>query len=79
MDSKVQQFFLRNGALDCEFYDFLIEEYARIDRDHLLDHAVTEFRQQFPQQQAQFTNEKIYDSLIWAFVKVASDGNIAYF
>jgi hypothetical protein len=49
------------------FHNFLIHEYARVLRNNLLATAIQEFRLQLNPQL--FTDEKIVDSLIWAFVR----------
>jgi hypothetical protein len=59
-----------------QFYEFLKNEYARILENGLLKTSIEEFRQNFPTNK--FTEEKIVDSLIWAFVKLLRDGQIIY-
>ena len=49
-----------------EFHSFLTLEYQRILRDGLLHDAIKLFRQVY--EPVWFTDEKIIDSLIWAFV-----------
>jgi hypothetical protein len=48
------------------FHDFLKQEYARVLQNNLLATAIQEFRVRFNPQH--FTDEKVVDSLIWAFV-----------
>jgi hypothetical protein len=48
------------------FHDFLIREYARVLKNGLLTKAICEFR--LRGKPKQFTDEKVVDSLIWAFV-----------
>ena len=48
------------------FHDFLIREYARVLKNGLLAGAIQEFRLRLRPQH--FTDEKVVDSLIWAFV-----------
>lgn len=55
-----------------EFYAFLIEEYGRVIERGLLTAAIQEFRHQFNPQH--ITEEKIIDSLIWAFVTLLNEG-----
>ena len=47
------------------FYDFLIFEYNRIIQNRLLHESIIAFRDRFKPKN--FTDEKIIDSLIWAF------------
>jgi hypothetical protein len=54
------------------FHNFLGEEYARILKNGLLAHAIEEFRTQL--KPLHFTDEKIVDSLIWAFVSFLRKG-----
>lgn len=63
------------------FHDFLRQEYARAVQNNLLATAVQEFRLRLNPQH--FTDEKIVDSLIWAFVGLVwkgalHKGQIAY-
>lgn len=51
-----------------QFHQFLVSEYGRILNNNLLSMSIQAFRQQFNPQQ--FTDEKIIDSLIWAFVSL---------
>lgn len=53
-----------NGLVD--FHGFLAQEYARVLKGWLLVSAIQEFRLRLKPQR--FTDEKIPDSLIWAFV-----------
>jgi hypothetical protein len=54
------------------FHNFLIQEYARVLQNGLLASAIQEFHLQLTPQH--FTDEKIVDSLIWAFVKLLHKG-----
>jgi hypothetical protein len=58
------------------FHDFLTSEYARILRLGLLSPAIQMFRQQF--NPLHFTDEKIIDSLIWAFVSQLKNGGLPH-
>lgn len=63
------------------FHTFLSQEYNRILANNLLAESIQAFRQQFNPQQ--FTNEKVIDSLLWAYVKLmrnggATNGTIIY-
>ncbi len=49
------------------FHQFLTTEYQRVLNLHLLTPSIKQFRQHFSP--IKFTDEKIIDSLIWAFVK----------
>ena len=51
-----------------QFYQFLVSEYNRVLNNNLLCTSIQSFRQQFNPQQ--FTDQKIIDSLIWAFVSL---------
>jgi hypothetical protein len=53
-------------------HDFLIGEYARVLNGRLLATAIQEFRLRLNPQH--FTDEKIIDSLIWAFVGLLKKG-----
>jgi hypothetical protein len=53
-------------------HDFLIEEYARVLKYGLLTSSIQEFRLRLKPQH--FTDEKIVDSLIWAFVALLRKG-----
>lgn len=75
-------FFLPKGNLSFErrvdeliaFHDFLIGEYQRVIETGLLSCAIQEFRRRWNPQC--FTDEKIIDSLIWAFVKRLKNGAV---
>lgn len=54
------------------FHNFLIQEYARVLNQGLLATAMQEFRVRLNPQH--FTDEKIVDSLIWAFVGLLRKG-----
>jgi hypothetical protein len=54
------------------FHDFLKQEYARVLQNNLLTTAIQEFRLRLNPQL--FTDEKIVDSLIWAFVAFLWNG-----
>lgn len=54
------------------FYEFLTLEYQRVLDEGLLAVAINTFREVYPN--AIFTDEKVIDSLIWAFVKMSWDG-----
>lgn len=56
------------------FYNFLIKEYNRVLTAGLLTTAIQQFRQHFSPQH--FTDEKVIDSLIWAFVTLARQGGV---
>ena len=63
------------------FHDFLKQEYARVLQKNLLATAIQDFRTRLKPQH--FTEEKIVDSLIWAFVGLLwrdalINGQIAY-
>jgi hypothetical protein len=63
------------------FHDFLRQEYARVLQNNLLATAIQEFRSRLNPKH--FTDEKIVDSLIWAFVGLLwkgalQKGQIAY-
>ena len=55
-----------------EFYTFLVQEYARILNGNLLAPSIQAFRQRF--NPIYFTDEKIIDSLIWAYVDMLKNG-----
>lgn len=63
----------RVGALG-GFHAFLQSEYDRVLKHHLLAQAITCFRQTLKPQH--FTDEKVVDSLIWAYVATLWDGGI---
>jgi hypothetical protein len=56
------------------FHDFLRQEYARVLQNNLLVTAIQEFRVRLNPQH--FTDEKIVDSLIWAFVGLLWNGGL---
>ncbi len=56
----------RRISIFVTFHDFLRQEYARVLQSSLLASAIREFRLRLNPQH--FTDEKIVDSLIWAFV-----------
>ncbi len=57
-----------------DFHTFLMQEYRRVLEQGLLTVAIQEFRRQFNPQH--ITDEKIIDSLIWAFVTLLNEGGI---
>lgn len=59
-----------------EFHEFLTEEYARVLRDGLLANSIQEFRSLHSA--TCWTDEKIIDSLVWAFVKRLHQRHIPY-
>jgi len=59
-----------NGLVD--FHGFLAQEYARVLKGGHLVSAIEEFRHRLKPQR--FTDEKIVDSLIWAFVALLRKG-----
>jgi hypothetical protein len=59
-----------NGLVD--FHGFLAQEYARVLKGGLLASAIQEFRLRLKPQR--FTDEKIVDSLVWAFVALLRKG-----
>ncbi len=56
----------------CAFHAFLIQEYQRVLQNGLLASSIRTFRQKFSLQN--FTDEKVIDSLIWAYVVLLQDG-----
>lgn len=56
------------------FYQFLVAEYDRVIRMGLLAAAIGVFRGQYPQ--LGLTDQKVIDSLIWAFAKQLRNGAI---
>jgi hypothetical protein len=85
-DSQVAEFYFfqaptrgsfeeRLAALT-EFYEYLRVEYARVLKNGLLSTAIKAFRREFPENK--FTDEKIIDSLIWAFIKLLRSRQIDY-
>jgi hypothetical protein len=63
----------RIGVL-AAFYIFLGQEYQRICTNNLLSVSIQAFRQQFNPRQ--FTDEKVVDSLLWAFVALLRQGGV---
>ncbi|MBZ5690200.1 MAG: hypothetical protein LAP86_34915 [Acidobacteriia bacterium] len=57
------------------FHGFLTQEYARVLNGGLLASAIQEFRLRLNPQH--FTDEKIVDSLIWAFVALLRKGALS--
>ena len=56
------------------FHTFLVQEYARIIANNLLAPSIQAFRQKF--NPIRFTDEKIIDSLLWAYVAVLRNKGI---
>jgi hypothetical protein len=56
------------------FYEFLQVEYLRIQNEGFLNPSIQAFRNYFAPQH--FTDAKVIDSLIWAFVDFLYDGGI---
>ena len=56
------------------FYEFLNFEYNRILKNSLLQESIETFRERF--KPIHFTDEKIIDSLIWAFTSYAFNGAV---
>lgn len=56
------------------FHSFLAEEYSRVIEGGLLAIAIQEFRVRLKPQR--FTDEKIVDSLVWAFVALLRKGAV---
>jgi hypothetical protein len=85
-DSMVSEFYFFRGAIKedtderieefVSFYSFLIDEYARVIRRGLLARAIESFRGRCTPQH--WTDEKIIDSLIWAFVPLLRNRSIDY-
>jgi hypothetical protein len=80
-DSQVTAFyFFQEASTDLQqrisglvaFYGFLTREYARVLNSGLLASAIQEFRLRLNPQH--LTDEKIVDSLIWAFVALLRKG-----
>jgi hypothetical protein len=65
-DPKDPQDLQRRISAFVTFHDFLKQEYARVLQNNLLATAIHEFRLRLNPQH--FTDEKIVDSLVWAFV-----------
>jgi hypothetical protein len=57
-----------------DFHAFLRRQYARILEDGLLTKSIAAFQAQF--KPVHFTDEKIIDSLIWAFVSKLRNGGL---
>lgn len=55
-----------------DFHHFLAQEYARVLKGGLLASAIQEFRLRLKPQR--FTEEKVVDSLVWAFVALLRKG-----
>lgn len=84
-DSQVAAFYFfrePDRALDLQqrvkrledFHAFLRREYARILADGLLTKSIAAFRAKF--KPLRFTEEKVIDSLIWAFVSRLRNGGL---
>jgi hypothetical protein len=84
-DSRVAEFYFYQspaGTLSLrerigkflDFHTFLTQEYRRVIEQELLAVAIQEFRRQLDPQH--ITDEKIVDSLVWAFVTLLNDGGI---
>jgi hypothetical protein len=63
-------------------YQFLVSEYDRILREALLASSIEEFRRRF-QFPADYSDQKIIDTLIWKFVPFLEsgalrDGSVVY-
>ncbi len=56
------------------FHDFLVQEYPRVLKSGLLAKAILEYRRKLNPQHV--SDEKIVDSLIWAFVGLLRKGAI---
>lgn len=56
------------------FHNFLQNEYARIADEHLLSESIHLFRSRL--EPRFFTDEKVIDSLIWAFVALLRGGRL---
>jgi len=57
------------------FHSFLAEEYGRIIQQGLLAKPIESFRENFNPQC--FTDQKIIDSLLWAFVSLLQEGGLS--
>ncbi len=73
----------RRVAACLAFHAFLVKEYGRVLNQGLLTQTIQAFRQQFPKEEQNFTDERIIDVLIWAYVGllqkgVLISGQIAY-
>ena len=71
--SKAKTFEERISEL-LKFHQFLITEYQRVLNEGLLKESIEAFRKRFRPET--FTDEKIIDSLIWAFVILSERGVI---
>lgn len=56
------------------FHAFLTDEYGRIISDGLLSPAIKQFRKKL--QPKTFTDQKVVDSLLWAFVSMQKDNGL---
>jgi hypothetical protein len=56
------------------FHAFLADEYRRILRQNLLSASIQKFRNHFNPRH--FTDEKVIDSLLWAYVALLRNGGI---
>jgi hypothetical protein len=56
------------------FYNFLIKEYKRIIDKGLLNDPIQQFKDKFDAQN--FTDQRIIDLLIWAFVKLLNKKSV---
>ncbi|PKL45408.1 MAG: hypothetical protein CVV39_07960 [Planctomycetes bacterium HGW-Planctomycetes-1] len=56
------------------FYNFLVNEYARISREGLLNASIQQFGNQF--NQPVLTDARVVDLLIWAFVKLLKQNSV---
>ena len=54
------------------FYNFLQTEYLRIQQEGLLKDSIHLFREHFSPKH--FTDAKVIDSLLWAFINFMYDG-----
>lgn len=84
-DSKVTRFYFytppptklplpeRIAALN-RFYTFLNQEYARVLTDGLLANSIRLFQDRFKPRT--FSDEKVIDSLIWAFIILLDEGGL---
>jgi hypothetical protein len=59
-----------------QVYAFLQAEYDRVHANHLLDPAIAAFRAHFAV--PEWTNQKIIDSLIWAFIGLCRQGAVVH-
>jgi hypothetical protein len=85
-DSHVAEFYFFEPPTDSDyqvriaaltnFYEYLIEEYARVLNDGLLTTSIERFRREYSGES--WTDEKIIDSLIWAFVRCLHSRQIVY-